>query len=155
MSTSWVDFPLDKLTAAAIPAPWPVTYNIKEYFFVKMISQAIYLLGTICILKFAIPYRPSYFSLLHEMFYPQQHIFLLLEDFLSLVEPYIHMEPIRVVVIKILLKSISRRKYLWKWFHEKSYAFWKYCIHNDYDSFIKEKLHTWKYLPVVGKIRML
>ena len=33
MSTSWVDFPLDKLTAAAIPAPWPVTYNIKEYFF--------------------------------------------------------------------------------------------------------------------------
>ena len=42
------------------------------------------------------------------MFYPQQHIFLLLEDFLSLVEPYIHMEPIRVVVvIKIMIFFIE------------------------------------------------
>ena len=106
MSTSWVDFPLDKLTAAAIPAPWPVTYKIKEYFF-RENDFTNNILGTICILKFAIPYRPSYFSLLHEMFYPQQHIFLLLEDFLSLVEPYIHMEPIRVVVIKIMIFFIE------------------------------------------------
>ena len=63
--------------------------------------------GTIYISKSAIPYRPSYFSLLHVMFYPQQHIFLLLEDFLSLVEPYIHMEPIRVVVIKIMIFFIE------------------------------------------------